>query len=118
MIGNLLSLAQGVIGVQPVAWERMTGRTENAAGYQVATYAAAVTLRASVQPVPQKMFDLLGLDRNREYINVYTPGGVVAVGRDESGDRLTYAGRVYVAESETPWLPQAGWSQVLAVRVA
>jgi hypothetical protein len=114
---NLLALAQRVIPPQRVEWARMTGRTENAAGYTVATYAAAVPIRGNVQPVSQAKYQALGLDFNREYVTLHTPAGVVSVGRDESGDRITYNGATYKCESSTDWSGQAGWVSVVAVKV-
>lgn len=116
-LGNLLALAQGVVGVQPVTWARMTGRAENGAGYTVATYAPAVAIQGTVQPVPQTKYQALGLDFNREYVTLYTPAGVVSVGRDESGDRIMYNGATYKCESSTDWSGQAGWVAVVAVKV-
>jgi hypothetical protein len=42
---------------------------------------------------------------------------VVTVDRDESGDRITYNGRIYIAEDGTDWSGQAGWSAIRCVRV-
>lgn len=114
---NLLQLALGVVGAQPVQWRRNTGRTTNAAGYQEPAYADPAPITGNVQPVPQKMFQLLGLDLNKEYVTLYTPASVVAVGRDGSGDKVVHDGKTYLCESSTPWAAQAGWSAVVAVRV-
>lgn len=114
---NLLALAQSVLGVQPVTWAAFTGRTENAAGYTVATYAPAQPIAADVQPVPRTKYESLGLDFAREYVTLYTRAGVVTVGRDESGDRITYDGKTYVCESSTDWLARSGWQAIVAVRV-
>ncbi len=113
---NLLTLALGVCGSQPVTWERVTGRADNAAGYTVSNYAAPAPIRGSVQPVPQRLYQQLGLDFERKYVTLYTVAGVVAVGRDESGDRITYNGEAYICESATDWLAQAGWVAILAVK--
>jgi hypothetical protein len=114
---NLLSLAQRLIPPQSVAWERMTGRVENAAGYTVPSYAAPASITGNVQPVAQSAYQALGLNFERKYVTLYTPAGVVAVGRDESGDRITYNGETYVCESATDWKAQDGWQAILAVRV-
>jgi hypothetical protein len=114
---NILALAQRLIPPQPVSWERMTGRADNAAGYTVSTYAPAVPITGNVQPVPTRLYQALGLNFAREYVTLYTPAGVVTVGRDESGDRITYDGKQYVCESSTDWREQDGWSAIVAVRV-
>lgn len=115
--GNLLGLALGVLGSQSPTWERFTGRAANAAGYQVPTYAAPVAIAGSVQPIPTRLFQALGLDFQKEYVTLYTPADVVGVGRDESGDRITYNGERYLCESATDWQTQAGWVAIVAVKV-
>lgn len=117
MIGNLLALAQSVIGVQPVTWRKFLSRNENAAGYEVAVYDDAKPIEATVQPVPRKMYDTLGLDYNREYVTLYTPAGVVCVSRDGSGDKVIHDGKTYVCESGTDWKAQAGWVSIVAIKV-
>lgn len=114
---NLLSLALGVIGAQPVTWARFIDRTENSAGYQVPNYAAAVAIQGSVQPIAKRLYQALGLDFEKSYVTLYTPAGVVTVGRDGSGDKITYNGATYLCESATDWSAQDGWSAVVAVKV-
>jgi hypothetical protein len=114
---NLLNMALGVIAPQPVLWSRFTGRTVNAAGFFVAAYADAVALRGSLQPVPTRLYQSLGLDFGKKYATLYTPAGVVTVDRDGAGDKLIYQGETYLCESSTDWAGQDGWSAIVAVRV-
>lgn len=117
MIGNLLSLALGVVGGHVAQLARFTGRTTNAAGYHESSYAAPVPIQGNVQPVPQRLYQALGLEFGKEYVTLYTPAGVVAVGRDGSGDKLLHDNEVYLCESTTDWNVQAGWVAVVAVKV-
>lgn len=114
---NLLGLALGIVGKQRPMLAKFTGQTTNAAGHRVPSYAAPVAVDASVQPVPQKAYQALGLDFNKEYVSVYTAAGVVATSREGKGDKLTYDGKTYYCESATDWQAQAGWVNVVAVRV-
>lgn len=117
MIGNILSLAMGAIGSQTAAWQKFKDRTTNEAGHKVQSYYPTKNIVGSVQPVSQKAMQALGLDMNKRYVTLYTPADVVAVERDGSGDRIVYAGDVYLCESDTPWRAQAGWVSVLCVKV-
>jgi hypothetical protein len=117
MIGNIASLALGVVGSQSVQWERFLRRHTNNVGHKVPQYEPAKPLRGNVQPVPTARYAALGLDFAKRYVTLYTPAGVVAVSRDEAGDRIAYDGRTYVAIDETDWLAQAGWVAVLCVEV-
>lgn len=115
---NLLSLAMGALGqAHAVTWEHCTGRTTNAAGYMVPSYAAPAPITGNVQPIPKAAYEANGLDATREYVMFRTPAGVVGVGRDESGDRITYDGKTYLCESLADWVSQNGWAAIVAVRI-
>lgn len=116
--GNLLSLAMGVIGPSgPIMRLAFTGMAENAAGYQVASYADPVEIGGRVQPIPQRLYQQMGLNLGKDYVNLFTPAGVVVVDRDNAGDRFTWGGKVYYCQSETDWKGQDGWTQITAVQV-
>lgn len=118
MIGNLMHLAMGVTGSQRVEWSAFKKRYTNGVGHKVNTYAQTPTpIRGSVQPVPTRMYQVLGLDAEKRYVTLYTPAGVVGARRDGTGDRIAYKGLAYVAESSTDWQLQAGWAAVLCVEV-
>lgn len=117
MIGNLLSLAMSVTGTQPVSWAKFKSRSTNSAGHVVPTYYAARPITGQAQPISQKLYQALGLDWNKKYITLYTPAGVVSVDREGSGDKITYNGETYLAESDTDWSAQAGWKSVVCGRV-
>lgn len=116
MIGNLLSLAMGVVGGQPLQLSKFLGRTTNAAGYHESTYAAPVAIQGHAQPVPRKLYQALGLNFERAYITIYTPANVVTVARDGSGDKVTYDGATWICEEATTWAAQAGWVVVTAIK--
>lgn len=114
---NLLNQALSLIAAQPVMLRRFTGRTVNSIGEYVNTWAAGVAIVGSVQAVPQRMYEQLGLDWNRDYVTLYTSEQVIEVNRDGTGDRLVYGGRHYLCESLTDWYGQDGWNAVIAVHV-
>lgn len=114
---NLLALAMGVIGQQQVQWLRYTGMTTTSAGVERPTWAAPVTITGSVQPVDTSLLQQLGLDWTRNYITFYAPAEFQEVERDQSSDRITYAGRTYQVLSGTNWFAQDGWEKVICVEV-
>jgi len=114
---NLLRLASSVIKFQTVQHFKFLSRTADARGTFVPSYADPVNIKGSLQPVPLRMFTALGLDFNKEYVILYTSTDVVTVGRDGSGDRLSYNGKNYVCEDRTDWNAQDGWNGVIAVYV-
>lgn len=114
---NLLNIALGVIAGQDVTLYRFTGRTTNAIGYDIASYAAGVPLTGSMQPVARNLYQTLGLDFRKNYATLYASADVQDVTRDGSGDQFGWNGRRWQAESNTDWLAVDGWKGVLLVDV-
>lgn len=114
---NLLNIALGLIGPQKVLWSKYQGKTQDAAGFDVPTWSPPVTVQGSVQPVSATLLQQLGMDWTKNYITFFASGDFGDVDRDKTGDRITYAGRVYQVESKTPWYAQDGWEYVLCVEV-
>ena len=114
---NLLEDALDLIASQDVELYRFASRAKTPAGVMVATYSGPVYVQGSVQAVDRKHYEQMGLDFARTYVKFYTSEEVRNVQRDQTGDLFTYAGRWYQAESQTSWLSQDGWNDVLAVMV-
>jgi hypothetical protein len=114
---NLLNMAMGLIGAQAVGWRKYLGKVTNAAGFDVITWAEAVTVYGSFQPVSDAMVQQLGLDMTKNYATFFASENFGEVDRDKTGDRLVYAGKTYQIESKTPWHSQDGWDYVLCVEV-
>lgn len=114
---NLLEDALDIIASQDVDLYRFVTRTKDARGVWVGSYAGPVPVQGSVQAVDRKHYQQMGLDFARTYVKFFTSEEVRNVQRDQTGDLFTYGGRWYQAESQTSWLDQDGWNDVLAVMV-
>lgn len=114
---NLLAMAMGVVGQQSVQWLRFTGMTTNTAGQERPTWAAPVTILGSIQPVDANTLQNLGLDWTRNYVTFYAPVEFREIERDQSSDRIAYAGRTYQVVGKTAWFYQDGWDKVICVEV-
>lgn len=114
---NLLRMAMGVIGAQEVQWSRFLNKTTNAAGIDVPTFAAPVTVYGSFQAVDQNLLQNLGLDWTKNYATFYASEDFGDVNRDKTGDRLVYGGTTYGVLSKTPWFLQDGWNRVFCVEI-
>lgn len=114
---NLLRRALRVVKPSDVEYKAFTGRAPNAAGIQVSTYATAIKIKGSVQPVPRTMYQALGLDFSREYFNLYSTQLLEGVTRDRAGDQFTFAGELFEVLSATNWKAIDGWNGVLAIKV-
>lgn len=115
--GNLLEMALGLTGTQDVEWSAFEGKTTNAAGYDVATWADPVTVAGSFQAVSSSLIQQLGLDMSRNYGTFFASKNFGDLNRDKTSDRLAYAGKIYQVISKTPWHAQDGWDYVLCVEV-
>lgn len=114
---NILGMAMGLIGAQAVGWLQFSSMTTNPAGVKVPTWAAPVTVYGSFQAVSSKLIHELGLDLSRNYGTFFASRNFGDVGRDKTGDRLTYAGKTFQVISKTPWHAQDGWDYVMCVEV-
>lgn len=114
---NVAALALSVTGTVKVDYFRFTGRTTNGIGLDVATYAEPVVARGSWQPVPRNVYQQLGLDLQKTYVNWVTRDLMADIGRDTSGDVVVRMGRRYQVESATPWGDVAGFAKYLLVLV-
>lgn len=114
---NLLEDALDIIATQDVDLYRFVSRAKDARGVMVGSYAGPIAVQGSVQAVDRKHYQQMGLDFARTYVKFYTSEEVRNVQRDQTGDLFTYGGRWYQAESQTSWLDQDGWNDVLAVMV-
>ena len=115
---NLLNMALSVIGKQTITYRQNTGRTTGGNGQLVPTYAADVTIKGSVQPVPRNLYQQMGLNFQSSYFWIYVPNTAINdVTRNLSGDLFLWNSGKYQAMSKTDWKALDGWTAVLCVQV-
>jgi hypothetical protein len=111
---NLLAQALTVIQPQTVRYYRNTGRATNAAGMDVASFAPGVDIpQGSVQAVPLRKYESLGLDFKARYVTWLVCADIVGVERDRSGDQFEWNGRRFNVVGETNWFSQDGWCRLI-----
>lgn len=114
---NLLGLAFRAIRPQKMPWRAFTGRTENAAGDTVATFAPAVEIKGSIQPVDMKLYQELGLNLAKNYSTLYVFGPVQPTARDRDGDLVLFNGSTWQCESDRDWSGVGEFRKILCVEV-
>lgn len=114
---NLLNMCLTLIAKQAVTYYEFLSRAENAVGQDITTYEAPVTLYGSFQAVPKKLYELYGLDLQKEYSTFYASNDLLDINRDVSGDQIVYNSRRYQIESANDWYAQDGWKGVLCVDI-
>lgn len=114
---NLLNQALTLIAAQAITYLAFTGRTKNDLNQFVAAYAEPTTIRGSLQPVPRSLMETLGLDMQKNYVNIFVPNALIDIARDVTSDQIQFAGKTYQCLSLTPWFTLDGWNQMLCVEI-
>ena len=119
MIYNTLAMALKVQRKTSVDYFRFSARTTNAAGIDVTTYAAKVTITTGkVTAVNKKNYEQFGLDFSKQYINWYVQNlAAVDLARDSSGDVIETLGRRWQLVGSNLWYQLDGWDSFLAVDI-
>ena len=114
---NLLSMALTVI--QPTTFKLFAfiDRDRSAKGQFVSNFAEGIDVLGSIQAVPRSRYQNLGLDFNKNYIQIYTSSNVIDLRRDSSGDQIEWNGRRYEISSNNDWHAIDGWMGVLAIDI-
>lgn len=114
---NLLNMAFSIIARQAITYYKATGRTLNDVGQDVTTYAPGIVVLGSFQPVPRRLYEIYGLDLQKDYFTFYASKNIIDVTRDVSGDQLAFNGDRFQCESNNDWFAIDGWKGVLCVRI-
>jgi len=114
---NILAQALTVIHPMPVKYFQFTGRGVNDIGLDVSTYADPITVYGSVQAVNRSVYENLGLDWQKNYVNLFMKRLITDINRNQSGDQIEWMGRRFECKSETNWYNIDGWVEVLCVDI-
>lgn len=117
MLGNILSLALGVIPMKEAKLFRWIRRDKNEIGHLVDCFAPGTPLTGSIQPVDRTRYGYLGLDGSKSYITVYSPMLMQDLTRDANPDQIEYMGRRYKVINRSDWKGYADFTGVLAIDI-
>lgn len=114
---NLLKSALTVIASQTITYYKFAGRTENNVGQAITLYSDGIGIKGSFQPVPRNLYEIYGLDLQKEYYTFYTFNNLIDIDRNTSGDQIGFNGQRYQIESNNDWFKMDGWKGVLCIRI-
>lgn len=117
MFDNLLDQALSVIPKQSFTYIKFKSRTISDNGLMVNTYENAQTYEGSVQAVDSKMYEQLGLDKAKKYIQVFSSLYIKNVASQVAPDRIGWNGKLYEVVDCTDWYNQDGWTNIIAVEI-
>jgi len=114
---NLLKTALGLIASQTITYYQFVSRAQSAKGQWVPTYASAISIRGSLQPVPRNLYEQWGLDLSKNYFTFYSLNDVISMQRDVSGDQFVFNNQQYQCEANNDWFAIDKWKGVLCIQV-
>ncbi len=115
--GNLLNLAMSAIQKQQLGYVAYAGRALAANGDYVPAYLNAVTIGGSIQPIKRSLYENMGLDFQKNYVNIFVPNDINDIKRASAGDQFTFKEKTFQVLSNEEWFQMDGWDQVLCVEV-
>lgn len=114
---NILKQALSIIASQTISYYKATGRSLNAIGQYITTYASPVSILGSFQPVPRTLYQVYGLDFQKSYFTFYTSTNLIDVQRDVSPDKIVFNSQTYQCISNNDWFAIDGWVGMLCVLI-
>ena len=116
MFGNLLNQALTLIPKQKFIYRKFNSSQINDYGNKVDAYDNGIEFEGSVQAVDSKMYQQLGLDFSKKYINIYSSLNIKNVNREqETPDKIIWNDKEYLVVNCSDWYKQDGWTNILAV---
>lgn len=114
---NLLGIA--MTAIQPTSGlflRRYEGTQDNDFGNSIKTFSTPIPMMgASVQPVPFRDIQVMGLEVGKKYIRVWIQANAHASSRGEDGDQFIWDLKLWTILEPTFWIEQDGWTEQLAV---
>lgn len=116
MFNNLLNKAFRVIPQQKFTYFKFNSDTVNDIGIKVNVYDNGVEYNGSVQAVDSKMYQALGLDFSKKYIQIFSSLNIQNVNSNqETPDKVVWNGKEYLVVNCSDWYGQDGWTNILAI---
>lgn len=110
---NILKLAMSVIPPRDIEWLQFDKITTNEFGLDVPTYKAPQIIKASVQAVPNSMYQELGIDFTKNLLSVHANADIQDTSTQKVADRLLIDGKYYNVVQKVDWFHFNGWVDVI-----
>lgn len=116
MFNNLLNQAFTIIPQQKFVYYRFKSVVVDETGIKQNEYDDGVECRGSVQAVNSTMYQELGLDFSKKYIQIFSSVNIQNVNNNqESPDKVLWNNKEYFVVNCSDWYKQDGWTNILAV---
>lgn len=118
---NLLPIAMAATSIlgcnKPFEFYKFLTQTVDDYGRDIPQYADAVILTGSIQAVPNKMYEQLGLDLNKNYKTVFSPALMESLAESLQPDIIKYNGKTYQIVENKNYYETNGWTKALIVEI-
>lgn len=110
---NLHGYAKQIIPQKRFQYRAYVGMTEGSNGIDTPKYAAQKVGYGSIQPVPKKVYQSLGLNSEKEYILIVTDACIN--GYADIGDKVTFCNKEYRVMDAEDWRSVSDWAGVMCI---
>lgn len=115
-LGNVLLKALSVIPPSSVLYRKFKGNNRAPNGMLLPEFEEGVLIQnASVQPVSTRVYQMLGLNFQKEYRRIFVPTAAVALEGQLSSDIFEFDNKVWRSIGNTPWHSYDGWNEIIVV---
>lgn len=116
MFNNLLNQALTLVPKQKFTYCKFAGTTVNELGTKQNTYDPGIEFAGSVQAIEQAMYEQLGLQWSKKYIQIYSSLNIKNSDNEQfAPDKIIWNGKDYLVTKVTNWYLQDGWTNIIAV---
>ena len=118
---NLLPIAMNATSIlgcnQQFEFYQFQGSTLDDLGRDIPQYSNPINLIGSIQAVPNKMYEQLGLDLDKNYITVFCPQLIQSLAQNTQPDRIIWNNRTFEAIETKDWTNLNGYTKALFVEI-
>ena len=115
-LGNVLLMALDAVPPSTVIYRKFIGNFKSPNGILVPRYNAPKLIsNASIQPLPTRVYQMLGLDFQHEYRRVFVPTAATSLEGQLSSDVFEFENRVGRSIGNTGWHAYDGWNELIVV---
>ncbi len=121
MVLNLLPIAMAATQIlgcnKQLEFYKYLGSVLDDMGRDVPAFADPVIITGSVQAVPNRIYEQLGLDLNKNYKTVFSTELLQSIAEGIQPDRLVYDSRTYEIVENKNWYETNGYTKILMVEL-
>lgn len=118
---NLLPIAMNATSIlgcnQQFEFYQFQGSTLDDLGRDIPQYSDPMNLKGSIQAVPNKMYEQLGLDLEKNYITVFCPQLIQSLAQNSQPDKIIWNNRTFEAVETKDWTNLNGYTKALFVEI-